>query len=107
MNTYTWKIDNLTYSVFEKQNSNVVNNISWSLLGTDGIFSGAIRGVESVLFDESKPFIAYSDLTEDVVVEWVKNCIGEQQINVLKLDIDAQIKTQANPTTSSGLPWGK
>lgn len=104
-NTYTWAIENLEYSLFSEGQSNVVNKVHWRLLGTDGTYTGQVYGVQPMIYDLESSFIPYTNLTEDIVIGWVQNSLGAEQIYQLKLSINSQITTQANPTTSNGLPW--
>tara|TARA_R100001510_G_C7522730_1_gene117540 strand:- start:30 stop:497 length:468 start_codon:yes stop_codon:yes gene_type:complete len=53
-------------------------------------------------------FIEYDDLTENVVVEWVKTSLGEDRVKQIEDDIAAQIDAQINPpadTKGNGVPW--
>lgn len=56
--------------------------------------------------DPSDPdFVPYDQLTEAVVVEWVKAALGTEQVTALETSVQEQINTQLNPTTAAGLPW--
>lgn len=75
---YTWKITSL-----KKSNSgdlsNVIIGTRWECIGTDddgvsGTFVGATPfSVNSVTLDN---FIEYSSLTEDTVLDWIKNHVS-------------------------------
>jgi hypothetical protein len=51
-------------------------------------------------------FIPFDELTEDVVIGWVKAQLGEEQVAALEANIAAQLDALLNPTTTTGLPWG-
>jgi hypothetical protein len=87
--------------------TNVINNVHWRLLGTDGIYKGEIYGNLGLPFTADKSFIEYADLTQEQVIDWVKANLGDERIDGLKEAIDVQIDAQANPKTGSGLPWAK
>ena len=56
----------------------------------------------------SVDFVEYDDLTEDVVIGWVKSALGEERVKQIEDDIAAQIDAQENPpaaTEGSGVPW--
>lgn len=56
--------------------------------------------------DSSKEdFIPYEDLTEEVVIQWVKDKLGEEFITTLEQGLAAQIGDQKAPKVASGLPW--
>lgn len=107
MNTYTWKIEQLDYAISAEGHSNVITNIHWCLLGTDGIYKGQISGTLDLPFNADKPFVNYADLTQKQAIEWVEAKLNSEYIAGLKKAIDAQIEAQANPTTGYGLPWAE
>jgi hypothetical protein len=49
--------------------------------------------------------IPYPQLTEEVVVGWVKDKFGEEKITEIEAALDAQITEKLTPTTSAGVPW--
>ena len=52
--------------------------------------------------------VEYDDLTEDVVIGWVKSALGKDRGQEIENDITAQIDAQENPpapTEGSGVPW--
>lgn len=104
---YTWKIEQLDYAVAAEGQANVVNNIHWRLLGTDGTYNGQIYGTLGLPFSADKSFVNYADLTKDQIIGWVEANLGTERIDELKEAIDAQIEAQANPKTGSGLPWAE
>jgi hypothetical protein len=54
-------------------------------------------------------YIPYEDLTEEVVLGWVKDSLGSEVVSQTETSIDAQAlaNKQAieNPTVESGKPW--
>jgi hypothetical protein len=127
MNTYTWRIESLEYAVTAEGLPNVVTHIHWRLFGTSSEkyasnttsnlsdsstatvvlapYTGQAYGCLNVPFNPNKTFINYSDLSEEIVIGWLKSIMSEDDIAKLKSQIDAQIAAQVNPTTGSGLPW--
>ena len=54
-------------------------------------------------------FISYENLTEAVVLEWVKTTLGETKIiqieNEFKTKLEGRIARKANPEFLTGKPW--
>lgn len=72
----------------------------------DGKVGTAYGTVSFPAKDPSDPeFVPYDQLTEAVVVEWVKAALGTEQVTALETSVQEQINTQLNPTTCAGLPW--
>ena len=68
----------------------------------------AVPAVEAKNPWASVDFVEYDDLTEDVVIGWVKSALGEERVKQIEDDIAAQIDAQENPpaaTKGSGVPW--
>ncbi len=55
-------------------------------------------------------FIPYEDLTEEIVLGWVKEALGTDTVTATEANVNllANIKKQdiENPVVESGLPWG-
>ena len=105
MNTYTWEIKNLEYVKSDNGQTNVVTNIHWKLVGSDGIHSSEVFGIQFVKFDAENYFVKYEDLTEQKTIQWLISTLGEEQIDSFKASIDAKIELQINPVCKIGLPW--
>jgi hypothetical protein len=68
----------------------------------------AVEAVEAKDPWSNVDFVEYDDLTEDVVIGWVKSALGEERVKQIEDDITAQIDAQENPpaaTKGSGVPW--
>ena len=49
--------------------------------------------------------IPYEDLTEEIVIEWVKNSIGAIGLGALETSLNAQINEKMYPSKATGTPW--
>ena len=68
----------------------------------------AVEAVEAKNPWSNVDFVEYDDLTEDVVIGWVKSALGEDRVQEIEDDIVAQISAQENPpapTEGTGVPW--
>jgi hypothetical protein len=57
---------------------------------------------------EGSEFIPYADLTEEIVLGWIQEELGENGIISITACIDGQIASQKNPPVSpenTPLPW--
>lgn len=54
-------------------------------------------------------FIPYKDLTEDLVIGWVKDALGPEAVAKTELEVDTLAATKKeeieNPQVEGGLPW--
>ena len=85
----------------------VVYTAHWRVSKTQDTASGTAYG--TITFPQKEPsdpsFVAYDNLTEEMVVGWVKDAMGPEQVAAYESSIQAQIDTQLNPVVASGLPW--
>jgi hypothetical protein len=96
MTTYQWTIqqmDRLTSDGF-------VVTVHYNVSAVDGEFTASTYG--TVGYTEEGAFTPYSQLTEAVVVGWVKESLGQATVEEA---LAAQIEAQKNPVSESGLPW--
>ena len=107
---YTWKLDRIK----RKTTSDVTNAIVqtyWTKTGTDdagneGTFSGATPfPLETVDADN---FIAYDQLTADIVLGWIKDVVvGDYEAHVnaqIAKEIDAKVSPEAEDNEAD-FPW--
>lgn len=54
-------------------------------------------------------FIPYEDLTEDIVIGWVKEALGAEKVSEVEIAVNQLALTKKqeinNPTVESGTPW--
>jgi hypothetical protein len=105
MNNVTYKINKLEVIPSYNQFVNVVKTIHYSAVIRDSGYSGySAEIIDTVNLGEpiSFQFIAYDDLPESTVIDWVKSKVDTQKIeNILKQKL-AYIK---NPTVLRDPPW--
>ena len=109
MNTYTWKVANLERNVADGKVNTVhytVNALSDQVdpnSESGGFFSAGAYGSVGLDGDLS---VAFEDLTEEVVVGWVKEKLGgDEKVAEIQAALDAQIAEKAAPTKAAGVPW--
>lgn len=93
---FTWNVvqmDRLTADGF-------VVTVHYTVNAVDGEFTASTYG--TVGYTEEGAFTPYSQLTEAVVVGWVKDSLGQETVEEA---LAAQIEAQKNPVSESGLPW--
>lgn len=105
--TYTWSIANLERHTAD----GIVYTTHWTISATattpegEEVSAGAYGSVGLEAPAEGDEIIPYESLTPDVVVGWVKEKLGEEQIASIESALVAQIEEKLAPTKASGLPW--
>ena len=49
--------------------------------------------------------IPYAELTEDTVIGWCKEQLGEEKVAEIDAALDAQINEKLAPSKATGVPW--
>lgn len=100
MSTFTWKVNNLDRTLSDGR----VNTVHYTVdaRSDDEVYSSGAYGSIGLEGDVVTP---YADLTEEIVVGWVKAALGEDKVTEVQAALDAQLTEQATPTVGSGKPW--
>ena len=112
--TYEWKL-----TALRKQNTDTLSDVivgtNWKLTGTDedgysGIFNGATPFEIQDLNGDG--FVDYRDLTEELVLGWIKNEVSGSKPSNYMTHINQQIQRQIDhvkyarvDVTEEDLPW--
>lgn len=102
---YTWTINAM--SVMQTPDPNFVVQVSYTLQGEEQGYTSEIQN--TAFFTQSEgDFVPYDQLTEELVLGWVKAELGDDQIANYEYCIADQIANQINPPATpeqKPLPW--
>ena len=93
---FTWNVVQMD----RKSADGFVTTVHYNVSAVDGEFTASTYG--TVGYTEEGAFTPYSQLTEAVVVGWVKDSLGQATVEE---SLAAQITALKNPVSESGLPW--
>jgi len=97
--TATWKISQL-----ERVTSDgYVYTAHYTVDVEDGTYRAGAYG--SVGFERPETLIPFADLTEEQVIEWVKEALGADKVLEIGKALLAQLEEQRQPTKAVGVPW--
>jgi hypothetical protein len=99
--TTTWKIANLERECsdgFVYQSHYTVDAVT-----EDGAYRSGAYG--SVAFERPDNLIPFSDLTEELVIQWTQEALGADKIQEIDNALNAQLEEQRHPTKAAGVPW--
>jgi hypothetical protein len=96
---YTWHIANL-----ERETADgFVMTAHYTVTAEDGTYSSGAYG--SLGFERPDRLIPYADLTEEMVIGWVKDAFGAEKVTEIEAALQAQLDEQHHPSKASGTPW--
>lgn len=96
---FTWKIVQL-----ERETSDgYVYTAHYTVDAKDDTYSKGAYG--SIGFERPDTLIPYADLTEEAVIEWVKDALGAERVQEIEDALQTQLDEQRTPSKAVGLPW--
>ena len=98
--TYTLNVTQMEVAPQAEGQTDVVINVGWAYVGTDGTNSAAFGGTTSVTYTQGSPFTPYSQLTEAQVAGWVLAAWSADQTQAQQTYIANQLALATPP-----LPW--
>jgi len=97
--TNTWSISQL-----ERETADgFVFTAHYTVSANDGTYSSGAYG--SIGFEKPDTLVPFADLTEEVVVGWVKSQLTAEKVTEVEAALQAQLDEQTTPTKASGTPW--
>ena len=94
--SYNWTVSETNYEVA----NGYVFCAHWQATAVDGEHTASIYSTCS--WADGTPTIAYADLTQDTVLNWVWESVDK---TATEAALAAQIALQKAPVTAQGLPW--
>jgi hypothetical protein len=96
---YSWKIANL-----ERETADgFVFTVHYTVNADDGTYSAGAYG--SLGLERPDNLIPFDQLTEEVVVGWVKEKFGDEKVAEIEAALQAQLDEKHAPTKAAGVPW--
>ena len=97
-NTYTWTATSLIgYPQYEGK-IDVVVMVSYVVTADDGNgHTASFQSAQNTPLDPNTPFIPFVDLNNDIVIGWVQNAIGSENVDLIENNLDSQIELNINP----------
>ena len=96
---YSWKIANL-----ERETADgFVYSVHYTVNADNGVYTAGAYG--SLGLERPDNLIPFDQLTEEIVVGWVKEKFGAEKVAEIEAALQAQIDEKTNPTKAAGVPW--
>lgn len=108
--TITWRVGTMECYPTYEQNVDVVFTVHWDCLGSETVnnitYTGRVYGSTGVTYHSGSEFTPYEQLTQNQVLSWVWDAIGQDQKTSYETSVQTQIDNQINPpVVILPLPW--
>ena len=101
----------IIHQLERKADNGFVFNVHWRYAITDTDEYGKTYYADSYSVahyeqdEEAEDYIPYEELTEQDVIGWVEQSLGEEKLASMEESLINQIENQKNPVSLNGLPW--
>lgn len=99
MITYDWNCKTVDVHPTEEGLTDVVYNVHWTVTGTKEEYKASNMGTQIIKLNSGSDFIPFEDLTNEIVTQWTKEAIGEENISIIESNIAYEISELENPTS--------
>ena len=97
-----FKINKLEVIPMQDSLIDIVKTVHYSVKLKEGDYEVEISSTQDLDMPSPSTFTAYSDLTEEKVIEWLK---GSTNIGVLEASLAEKLNAIKNPTEYKTPPW--
>ena len=111
--TYEWDCRTVEVNYEQEGESNVVYLIHWSLDGVstelneeEDPYTVSIAGSQEIPLNPDTEFIAFEDLTNEILTSWTKEAMGEEQVAELENSIKWQMDDIIAPKSYTAIIGG-
>ena len=106
--SYEWNVNTVDVYPSEGDYTDVIYNVHWRLNATDtqvdtegNPYTASVYGTQTLDTSDLSGFIDFDSVTSAEVQGWVESAIGEEEVQSLKNNLDANIAGQINPTSEA------
>jgi hypothetical protein len=105
--SYEWDVNTVDVYPTDGDYTDVIYNVHWRLNATDtqvdaegNPYTASVYGTQVLDTSDLSGFIDFDNVTSSAEVQgWVESAMGEEQVQSLKDNLDANIADQINPTS--------
>ena len=102
---YAWSVFSLTKRTIGNH-ENVITKVIWKKVGYD---KDSVKGefIMATMFDklDESNFIKYEDLTQDIIVDWIKQSMDEESIDKEIIKHIQRNRDQEMEVDFEDMPW--
>ena len=100
--TFTWAVANMEHYTSD----GIVFTVHYTVNAEDGTYTSGAYGSIGLEKPDPESTIPYADLTEELVIGWVKEALGgDDKVTEIEAALQKQLDEQHSPTVAPGLPW--
>lgn len=94
-----WRIANLERETVD----GFIFTAHYTINAKSAAYSAGAYG--SIGFERPEDLVPYSEITEEMAIQWVKDALTEEKVEQIEEALQNQLDEQAAPTKAAGVPW--
>ena len=101
MINYEWDCKTVDVYTSKDDNVNVIYNVHWRVTG-EGSEAQVLEtqiGTQSLDTEKISEFVEFGSLAHETIVQWVKDCFGEEKVQEIEESIAKRIQEKITPST--------
>ena len=106
--SYEWNVNTVDVYPTDGDYTDVIYNVHWRLNAIDtqvdakgNPYTASVYGTQVLDTSDLSDFTDFDSVTSSQVQGWVETAIGEEEVQSLKDNLDANIAGQINPTSET------
>jgi len=96
---FTWAVGTLE----RETNDGFVFTAHYTISARNEVYTSSAYG--SIGFERPEDLVPYSEITEEMAIQWVKDALTEEKVEQIEEALQNQLDEQAAPTRAAGVPW--
>ena len=96
---FSWAIANLERETVD----GFIFTAHYAINAKSAAYSAGAYG--SIGFERPEDLVPYSEITEEMAIQWVKDALTEEKVEQIEEALQNQLDEQAAPTKAAGVPW--
>ena len=101
----TYKVRQLKQTPQIGDYNDVVNNVMWSVIGTDETNTVVLEGSSPLTLNEGGTYTDFNSLTEDQVLTWVTDALGTEGQALMRTNLQKELDKLDGVVDSDTMPW--
>jgi hypothetical protein len=89
---YTWKIAKV--ECLNNDNPDLITQVSWILEAKQNNTVAYKTGMCGFVLNNTKPLIAFSDITDEIIIEWIIQLLGDDLIQYHQNQLAQELRNQ-------------
>ena len=101
----TWTIETTNrYNLFQ-EHEDIIYSVDYIVTEANETDSITVQGLVNLDLSNITSVTAYSSITENTLVGWVKEVLGSDEVAAIENVVSARLKERTYTNTSAGVPW--